>query len=619
VRASLAREAGPAIEELQLRNALTLRDLWVILRPEWHLIAACAAMTLVSVGAFVCVAPSLGRVIDVISATNSTPRQLALAVGTLGCVYITSNLSLAAQVTLAASAAESMVARLRTRLFRALLGRSAEFHDSQFTGTLTAWLGQDMEVLQSTVSRVLGARGLRSLLETFGIVAVLAWLSWPLAICLLVAAPAVTPIVTRVTRLIKGDSRKAQQAGANAAAAADEIIENVQILRAFGAEMQQLARYRGLVDDLHDANARVIRLQAVLDVSSRARNTACILVTLCLGAHLALAGHISIGVCYSFFVYSFSFAFALSNVTATLGELSRAAGTVARSLRMLKLAAAAGPPEEETTVDGAQVGGLLTISSAHFKGKIEFRKVTYRHPGGWALREVSFVVGPGSIAALVGPSGGGKSTIAALLMGLYQPQEGEILIDDVPLASLDPQWWRRQLGIVEQSPGLLTGTFREIVTYGRDDVTDSEVLTVLTDVQANEFVTSLDDTNREAGLSGGQRQRLALGRALVGNPRVLILDEATSALDVGTEEAVTAALQRRWAENGTGSPPRQPTMLVIAHRLSTVRHADAIIVISDGRVIEKGPPEVLAAQEGGGAWVRMLERANSASGVANFA
>lgn len=440
--------------------------------------------------------------------------------------------------------------------------------------------------------------------ETFGIIAVLAWLSWPLAICLLVAAPAVTPIIARVTRLIKGDSRRAQRAGARAAAAADEIVENVRILRAFGAEKQEVRRYWGLIDAFHDANVRVIGLQAVLDVSSRARNTACILVTLCLGAHLALVGHISIGVCYSFFVYSFSFAFALSNVTATLGELSRAAGTVARSLRMLRLASGT---EEERTVSGNQANGFLTIPTGRFRAKIEFRNVAYRHPGGWTLRDVSFVVPPGAIVALVGPSGGGKSTIAALLMGLFQPQEGEILVDDVPLSSLDMTWWRRQLGVVEQSPGLLAGSVREIVTYGRDNITDAEVLAALSDVQAQEFVTSLDSTNGDASLSGGQRQRLALARALVGNPRVLILDEATSALDVGTEEAVTAALQERWADNRNRSAP---TMLVIAHRLSTVRQADTIIVVSDGRVIEKGPPEVLAMQVDG-AWVRMLERANT--------
>jgi hypothetical protein len=257
----------------RLAVSLALSDLWALLKPDWRIVAACAAATLVSVGAFVCVAPALGRVIDVISTPGSTPKALSIAIGTLGAVYVCSNVALAAQVAFASTASESLAARLRSRLFSALLRRDALFHDTSRTGEMTAWLGQDVEVLQSTVSRLLGARGLRAILETVGIVAVLLWLSWPLAIALLTAAPLVTPVVAAATARIKGASRQAQEASANASAAADEVVENVRAVRVFGAEGAQFRRYKKLVRAAHRLAQRVIRIQAVLDISGRIRNT----------------------------------------------------------------------------------------------------------------------------------------------------------------------------------------------------------------------------------------------------------------------------------------------------------------------------------------------------------
>ena len=610
----------------QLANTLSFSDLWALMRPDWRLVGACTLATFISVASAVSVAPALGRVIDVISAAGSTGKQLSVAIGTLGAVYLCSNLSLAAQVAFATATGESLASRLRTRLFRALLGRSAAFYDTARTGAMTSWLGQDVEILQSTVAKLLGARGLRAVLETVGIIGVLAWLSWPLALALLLAAPAVSPLVAAATWSIRGTSREAQVAASAASAAADEIVENIRIVRAFGAENRQLTRFKRLVDAAHVFALRVIGIQAVLDISGRLRNTLCVLVTLALGAHLALAGRVSIGVCYSFFVYSFSFAFALSNLTATLGDLSKAAGTVARTLWVLRRC-------EEGEAEKSSSGGGISIPEEQFKGEIEFNNVCFEHPTGWAMKNVSFRIPAGTTVALVGPSGGGKSTIAALLLGLYTPLSGEILIDGVSLNKLDLGWWRRQVGVVEQAPGLLIGRVDDVIRYGNPEATEQDVEETLEDSQASAFVAALPEGGQTllgAGgieLSGGQRQRLALARALLSHPRLLVLDEATSALDVGTENAVAQALQKRQFKStqestsgkATGhggeesesivSARKSATTLVIAHRLSTVRRADCIVVIADGQVVEWGPPQALAARQGG-AYARMLSKIN---------
>ena len=352
-----------------------------------------------------------------------------------------------------------------------------------------------------------------------------------------------------------------------------------------------------------------------------------------------ITGRVSIGVCYSFFVYSFSFAFALSNVTATLGELSKAAGTMARTLWVLRKC------EEEEEEE--EYGSSSSSSSTHLsekeivngdhssivrqkkkkkkkegnklenlRGEIELQNVCFTHPNGWQMKSISMKIAAGSTVALVGPSGGGKSTIAALLLGLYTPTSGQILIDGVPLQNLDMQWWRQQVGVVEQAPGLLLGPVADVVRYGKPEASAEEVQHALNDAQAAAFVAALPQQSATllgAGgieLSGGQRQRLALARALLPKPTVLLLDEATSALDVGTETAVAEALA-----SGRNS---SATTVVIAHRLSTVQRADCIVVVADGRVVESGAPKELS-QRRGGVYARMLRRSRGVSDTASVA
>lgn len=344
----------------------------------------------------------------------------------------------------------------------------------------------------------------------------------------------------------------------------------------------------------------------------------------------------------TFFVYSFSFAFALGNLTSTASDLAKAAGAISRTCATLReveggLAgvAAEWPAEEQQQQQQTSASGPGSshssnivdgkgkvapgLSSSNFgsgiflpelQGNIEFRGVSFRHPGwgdGWTLDDISFRLPAGQTVALVGPSGGGKTTIAQLLQGIYRPDAGEILVDGHTLASLDMSWWRRQLGVVAQDPGLMVGSVADIIRYGYPDAPMAEVEAAAAAAQASDFIAALHDgyTTRVGGgdggveLSGGQAQRLAISRALLRRPRVLVLDEATSALDVETEGRVAAAL----AAAGSAGV----TTLVIAHRLSTVRRADRVVVVAGGRVVEEGTHAEL--QRLGGMYARMVAKA----------
>jgi len=236
---------------------------------------------------------------------------------------------------------------------------------------------------------------------------------------------------------------------------------------------------------------------------------------------------------------------------------------------------------------------------AGFQGRVELVRISFAYasrPKTLVLRELSLLLEPGTVTALVGGSGGGKSTIASLMMRFYDPRQGQVLIDGVPIGEIDLHWLHGQMTIVQQEPVLFSGTVASNVKYGvRGDVTAAEVEDALRAANAWEFVSGFESGVQEVlgergvSLSGGQRQRIAIARALLTNPKVLLADEATSALDAESEHLVQSALDRLMQGR---------TVLLIAHRLSTVRSADSILVIDGGTVMEQGRHHELVAQGG---------------------
>ena len=580
----------------------------------------CLLTNVLSVMTYVVVAPCLGNVIDVISASpRSTYAELARAVGMLGLAYVMSNSTLAAQVQLASSVGERLAKSVRGRLFYGMMvderraggaggsrgSRGRPMEEEETTGSRLSWLTNDIGVLQATVTKLLGARGIRSGLETIAIIGVLLYLNWVLALMLLVSAPVLTPLVLSAARTIKFLSADVQEAVGRSAAAAVEIIENQKVIKANQGEAGQVARYDALIESQSGANTRLIVFQSLLDVSGRLRNVFCVLLTVGLGAHLALMNQVTVGTCYSFFIYGFGFAFALSNVAQSVGEISKVVGALKNCYRVLR---GVGTSRAGEAGEGLHQGVLRGVgtSRAGEAGEglhqattgehgwplpgsemdIEFRNVSFSHPDGWTMRDISFRMPAGTTTALVGPSGSGKSTIASLLLGFHKPTSGEIYVNGVPMSTIDVREWRSAVGVVEQRAGLLVGRVKDVVRYGNEDLSDGEVTEVLEAAQATEFVERLGGVdewvssgNGNDTLSGGQGQRLALARALARRPKLLVLDEATSALDNETESKLELRPQE-----GKG----RRTTMVIAHRLSTVKDCDNIVVVRQGRIVAQG-------------------------------
>jgi ABC-type multidrug transport system fused ATPase/permease subunit len=611
------------------RQDIRVLDLFDTLFPapeDKRVLVLCLLTNVLSVMTYVVVAPCLGHVIDVISATpGSSYGQLARAVGMLALAYVMSNATLAAQVQLASSVGERLAKSVRGRLFQSIMdtnidGRrkrrrsaaggkaTADTHTAStvLTGSRLSWLTNDIQVLQATVTKLLGARGIRSGLETIAILGVLLYLHWVLALILLVSAPVLTPLVLSAANSIKILSEDVQEAVGGTAAAAVEMLENQKVIKVLGAEDGQVHRYNGLVDVQSTANTKLIVFQSLLDVSGRLRNVFCVLLTVGLGAHLALMNQVTVGTCYSFFIYGFGFAFALSNVAQSVGDMYKAIGALKQCYGVLRPKDVV---DDTNPVDNLDSDAVAVVedngddSTARFDEQldvdsveIEFRNVSFSHPDGWTMKDISFTIPAGTTTALVGPSGGGKSTIASLLLGFHTPTSGDIYVNGVPLSSIDMHAWRKAVGVVEQKPGLLVGTVEDVVTYGVDDSTGKEskhaiALQALQAAQALEFVERLpngmDQFIDSNSLSGGQSQRLALARALARQPKLLVLDEATSALDTETERKLKFDFLSIDGSNET----KNTTTLVIAHRLTTVRDCENIVVVKGGAIVAQGSGE----------------------------
>jgi len=470
-------------------------------------------------------------------------------------------------------AAERLMAKLRQRVFDHLLRQEIGFFDSRHVGELTVRLSDDVIVVGRVVGEPLAAAVRFALLGVLGTV-LLVYTSPTLTVLLMLAVPPIAVAAWLLGARVKTLSSRAQQAYAEAGTVAEESLSGIRTVRAFSQEPAARARYHErLLAAVAAAKQTILSNSAQNGISFVVGETAALL-GLWAGASLILQGRLTSGAVISFVLYGLLVARGLRRASEFWGETVRGLGATQWIFELLVR-------EPHMLVDGV-------VKLPRVEGAVTFENVRFRYPTRpdvEALAGVDLHIGPGEVVALVGRSGAGKSTILHLLLRFYDPDDGAVSIDGHDLRTLDAAWLRAQIGVVLQEPMLFSGSIADNIRYGLDGRSDAEVAAAAELACAREFIERFPAGfatpigSRGVQLSGGQRQRLAIARAVLRRPRILVLDEATNALDSESEAFVYQAL--RALDYG-------PTTFVVAHRLSTVINIDRVIVFERGGIVDSG-------------------------------
>lgn len=535
--------------------------------------------------------PQAIRVIIDSAFEDGDPDLVDTAALAMLVIFFIQGISTALRSYLFTVAGERIVTRLRSDLFSAILHQEVGFFDARRTGELTNRLASDTTVLQNTVS-VNVSMAMRHTASVIGGIALLLYTSPQLTLLMLAVVPAVALGAVFVGRRIRVLSRQAQDALAAANEVAEETISGLRTVRVFTREHGEAQRYSNKVEQAFElARKRAAAGAAFFGTASFAGYAAVALV-LWYGGHLVIDQVMSVGDLTSFVLYTLLVAFALGALGSLWTDFMKATGSAERVFALLD------------RVPAIPLTGGSTLPA--IEGRIDFEHVSFTYPTRpdiTVLNTIDLHIEPGEAVALVGPSGSGKSTVASLLTRLYDPDSGSILIDKTPLTELDPLWLRQQIGVVSQEPILFSTTIADNIRYGRESATREDIEAAARAANAHDFIETFPegyDTlvgERGVQLSGGQKQRVAIARAVLKDPSLLILDEATSALDAESEHLVKEALDRLMQGRST---------LIIAHRLSTVKDADRVLVLEGGRIIQSGSHKALLEQEG--LYKQLIER-----------
>ncbi|WP_421791682.1 ABC transporter transmembrane domain-containing protein [Hyphobacterium sp.] len=480
---------------------------------------------------------------------------------------------------------ERVVADLRRAVFDHLLSLSPSFYVHTRTGEVLSRLTTDTTLIQTVVGSSISF-AVRTIATTFGALALMVVVNWQLALMVLALGPVILLPILFFGRRVQRLSRESQDALANASARAGESLQSIETVQAFTREPDERVRFGHVVEATFDVSLRRIGVRAVMTVVLFSLIFSGLIAVLWFGATQVQSGAITPGEMTQFVMYAFIAVSGAGVLTETYAEVMRAAGATERLMELLAA---------ETDIAAPANPSALP---KEISGRIQFEDVSFAYPARpdtTVLNDVSLNVAAGETVALVGASGAGKSTIFQLLLRLYDPKSGLIRLDGVDIARVDPIELRRCLAVVQQNAPLFSGSVIDNIRFGRPEATDEEIIAAAKAANAHDFITALPDGyltelgEGGATISGGQRQRLAIARAVLRDAPVLLLDEATSALDPESEQVIQAAFE-------TASKDR--TTLVIAHRLATIRHADRIIVMEDGRIADIGTHDELLSREG---------------------
>ena len=480
---------------------------------------------------------------------------------------------------------ERVVADIRRAVFDRVIGMSPAFYERIMTGEVLSRITTDTTLLLSVIGSSVSL-ALRNSLLFVGGLGMLLYTSPKLTGMVLLIVPAVIAPILVMGRRLRRLGRENQDLVAESSGSGSELLLAVQTVQAFTHEGPSRGRFGGLTEAAYHSARKRIATRAVMTVVVMVLVFGAIVAVLWVGARDVAEGVMSIGELAQFLIYALLVAGAVSVLSEIWGELQRAAGATERLVELIEADDAVSDPAEPRA------------PPEPVTGRIDFEDVSFAYPSRLdvpALHDVSFTVRPGETVALVGPSGAGKTTVLQLLLRFYDPDEGAIRLDGVPVAQMARAEFRRALALVPQDPVIFATTARENIRFGRPEATDAEIEAAARAAAIHDFLSGLTegyDTyvgERGVMLSGGQKQRIAIARAILRDAPVLLLDEATSALDAESEHAVQRAV---------AALAERRTTLIVAHRLATVRRADRILVLEGGRMVAQGTHDELVAQGG---------------------
>lgn len=477
---------------------------------------------------------------------------------------------------------ERVVADLRQRLYAHLHRLGFRYFSTKRLGEITSRLTNDVSSVRTAVTDSvpeLLAQGF-SLLGSLGLMVAL---NWRLSAIVFLTVPAVTVGTRYFGNRIRQLARNIQDRLADTTAVAEEALGAVRIVKAFVREPYETGRYNGAVEELFEQSRRKVLLTGLFWSTVGFMFMSTLVVIFWYGGTEVLAGRLTPGDLVAFIFYAFNISRSISVISRLYTALNTAAGASDRIFELLEVV-----PEIK---DAPGAGELPPVD-----GAVAFEHVGFAYdPGVSVLRDIHFEARPGETVAFVGPSGAGKTTLMHLVPRFFDVTEGRITVDGYDIREVQVASLRKQIALVPQDVHLFSTSIRENIRYGCLSATDAEVEQAARAANAHEFITAVprgyDTPVGEKGvkLSGGQRQRIAIARALLKNPRILLLDEATSALDSESEALVQEALERLMQNR---------TTFIVAHRLSTVQHADRILVLEHGVIREAGNHRELYAQDG---------------------